>query len=252
MQQSCCEDSALADALTCPICTEILVQPCAFGPCNHNFCRSCLLHWADARLAHDLEEAHDDDEYAALLQETPLVCPVCRRNGLPPARAAGMYQTNKALDAAVKLVRQPAWPTCEAHGRRLDYYCFDCNEASCGHCAIIGKHRGHALRPIDEGLLTVLDAEIEVARDELDSWCKRRLATEGWCKRRVDRWYADGALAKQEGETVQSILRTLSADDLALDHYLGDSEGKCNRKACGRPFSRTSNLMATPDVVFRV
>ena len=172
----------LAESLTCPICFKILSHPCAIGPCNHTFCRTCLLAWADARIAQDLEDADDDDEeYTLLCQGTPLCCPVCRRVGLPATAFAHSYQVNQPMNAAlVALAQQQHSCTvvqCELHpGRPLELYCTDCNQPSCSHCGLFGRHRGHQLREVNEALLAELDTQIERSREEITAWAKRRVA----------------------------------------------------------------------------
>ena len=171
----------LAESLTCPICFKILSQPCAFGPCNHSFCRSCLVSWADARIAQDLDDIdEDDDDYALLCQGTPLTCPVCRRAGIPAAAVATSYQVNQPLHAALVALAQErscSAPHCELHpGRPLELYCADCNVVSCSHCGLFGRHRGHQLREVNEALLSELDGEIESNREQINAWAKRRVA----------------------------------------------------------------------------
>jgi len=172
----------LVESLTCPICFKILSHPCAIGPCNHTFCRTCLLAWADARIAQDLEDADDDDEeYTLLCQGTPLCCPVCRRVGLPATAFAHSYQVNQPMNAAlVALAQQQHSCTvvqCELHpGRPLELYCTDCNQPSCSHCGLFGRHRGHQLLEVNEALLTELDTQIERSREEITAWAKRRVA----------------------------------------------------------------------------
>jgi len=256
-------DDPLVEALTCPICFRILDQPCAFGPCNHTFCRSCLISWADARIAHDLEEAGDDDDYALLCQGTPLNCPVCRRTGLPSMSVASSYQTNAALEAAVAAMRtrHRSQPMCELHDRALDFYCADCNEASCGHCGLLGRHRGHQLRDVSEDLLSDLDAQIESSREKINSLCQRRVEfdrarmsmeqVESVCEVRVERAKAaspdfkDALWAQAQRAQADSLRANVLAEMLLASHDTGQPPaGRDGRELLSRDISASpvSNL----------
>ena len=173
--------SDLDEALTCPICLHRLSQPVSFGPCNHNYCMPCLISWADARLAHDMEDA--DDELAGFYADMPLHCPLCRQSGLPASSLASELQTNKALEAACAMVghsehsEQEEQHSCSAHRRRLEFYCVDCNQPVCGHCGLIGSHRDHSFREIGLPLLSYLDKEIALARAQLVASRRRQMVS---------------------------------------------------------------------------
>ncbi|RUS69352.1 hypothetical protein EGW08_022885 [Elysia chlorotica] len=62
---------------------------------------------------------------------------------------------------------QSASPTCEEHGRLIEYHCTDDNTAICSRCYIIGSHKNHSIISFEEKnkeLLNDIEIESETAQ----------------------------------------------------------------------------------------
>ena len=117
-------DPHLTDELECPICTDMLQEPCSLGNCQHTFCRKCIV---------DVIGTGDD-----VIGQVK--CPICRKRSRVPEE----LPENKLLKTVVDATRRATQEACPHHPEtRADYFCNTCDVITCDKCALLGGHRGH-------------------------------------------------------------------------------------------------------------
>ncbi|XP_036907459.1 E3 ubiquitin-protein ligase TRIM22-like isoform X2 [Sturnira hondurensis] len=122
------------DAVTCPICREVLKEPMSLD-CGHNFCQDCITA---------------ESESGNLL-ELECRCPVCQIRYQP-----WNLRINWQLAERVKKLREVNMSSqqprrrdlCEHHGENYDTFCKDDEKALCRLC--VQEHQGHQMSPIME------------------------------------------------------------------------------------------------------
>ena len=117
-------DPHLTDELQCPICMDMLQEPCSLGNCQHTFCRKCIV-----------DVIGTDDERTGQVK-----CPICRKR----SRVPDELPENKLLKTVVDATRRATQEACPHHPEtRAEYFCNTCDVITCDKCALLGGHRGH-------------------------------------------------------------------------------------------------------------
>ena len=131
--------------ITCTICQEHYNEP-KLLPCNHYFCKECILKQAFRAGA-----------------GKPFSCPECHEEVVVPIGSVDKLQTafftNRIQGSMVTLegaygevvhqesgtIAEESHPKkCPAHKEPLIVYCFDCGSLICSHC-MVKNHNGHKL-----------------------------------------------------------------------------------------------------------
>ncbi|XP_053418082.1 E3 ubiquitin-protein ligase TRIM21-like [Nycticebus coucang] len=119
------------EEVTCPICQDPFVDPVSIE-CSHSFCRECISQF-------------EKDEGS--------VCPVCQchfllRNLQPNHQVANMLENLRKMSLDTK--EDTPGARCAVHREKLHLFCEEDGKLLCCVCAQSGKHRDHAMVPIDE------------------------------------------------------------------------------------------------------
>ncbi|XP_077327909.1 E3 ubiquitin-protein ligase TRIM39-like [Lithobates pipiens] len=137
--------------LKCSVCLNIYTDPVMLR-CGHNFCRVCI----DGVL--DTQEGSGD-----------FFCPVCRKrfrsrpalqrnitlhniaeiflSAQPDQEKSGVFCTRHLLcDPTLSMESRK----CSVHKKILEYYCTEDETCICMSCCVIGGHKGHKMKSLDE------------------------------------------------------------------------------------------------------
>ncbi|KAL8596757.1 hypothetical protein ACOMHN_053853 [Nucella lapillus] len=100
---------------TCPLCDTVYLQYLhpKILPCNHTFCLSCI--------AEIYYPSRFSGEFA---------CPMCDTLTFVPPDGAEFMDPDYRM---IKLLRE-RYKTCEAHARKVKFYCMKCREDICEKC----------------------------------------------------------------------------------------------------------------------
>jgi hypothetical protein len=120
------------EELSCPECrlgydTEMHI-PCILS-CGHTYCKTCILSLASSDTIRCPE-----DNFTTLYNSI---------SGVP---------TNFALLHILKKLpcKKKSLSHCEVHNRPLDFACMDDKKKICSACAIVGGHKGHAIKLMED------------------------------------------------------------------------------------------------------
>ncbi|CAG9335016.1 unnamed protein product [Blepharisma stoltei] len=114
-------------ALQCTLCSNrynTADRIPRFLPCGHTFCNSCLI----SILAHPSPECPDDS--VAIPYSSPDLLP---KNVL-----------------LLKLVSKTKQILCTEHKKKLEYVCMTEKIKICSYCALLGAHKDHDVKPLEE------------------------------------------------------------------------------------------------------
>ena len=141
-------ESAISDALECPICQEDIKDPRLLA-CIHSFCLECLERYC--------RDAVEGDE---------MPCPVCRYEfQIPKEGVVGLpirTHAHKPFDGSH--LRRKRY--CEIHeDERIRMYCFDCKKNVCLVCCVeedkCKTHKFERIEEVVEQFSKSIDEEIE-------------------------------------------------------------------------------------------
>ena len=127
--------------LTCAICMDIFDHP-KLLPCSHTFCLECL---------EDLTSSNAQS----------FSCPICRELTRVPPGGVSAFKNNFYI-LPEDLERAKNWRLCMTHGKTLELYCTQCNEALCINCKLT-KHESHPTQDM-----------VEAADHAMSELCKDR------------------------------------------------------------------------------
>ncbi|XP_072186567.1 E3 ubiquitin-protein ligase TRIM7-like [Excalfactoria chinensis] len=128
----------LQDAVTCPMCLELLSQP-VLTPCGHCFCSAC---------------AH------RLLGSPPrtAACPGCRA-AIQPGSLRPVFPLGAVSELAAAMEEaaeeEAKRPRCPEHGEASGLFCQSCRRLLCTLCLRDGPHCGHRVVPAEEAAGTL-------------------------------------------------------------------------------------------------
>lgn len=118
--------------LSCPICTEIFLDPVVLL-CKHSFCRGCVKSWWQEKLVNE--------------------CPSCRERSSssdPPANSALKEQCKAFILRKRQAAAAAATACCSLHSEKLKLFCLDHQQPVCVVCRDSRAHDNHRFRPIGE------------------------------------------------------------------------------------------------------
>ncbi len=167
---SASSSSALSEELQCLICQDLFTDPVS-TPCEHNFCKSCLIQcWDNSQTykcpfcKETFSEKPDLEINTALRQNQSEIlcdicddikmkalkmCPVCQSSycetHLEPHQRATNLKKHKLIDPVENLEKY----ICQKHDKPLELFCRDDQTCVCLLCAVT-NHRNHNTVAVEE------------------------------------------------------------------------------------------------------
>ena len=112
-------------ALNCFLCAEGYNKTDKlprFLACGHTYCSECC---------------------GIIIQQVPCVCP----EDDSPISYSKIEEIPKNV-ALLKLIDKPS--LCAEHKKKLDYVCINCKSKICSHCALMGAHKEHEIKAMED------------------------------------------------------------------------------------------------------
>ena len=115
----------MESALSCYLCSEsynATNKVPRFLPCGHTYCSQCC---------------------EIILEQDPCICP---EDSFPIS-----YNNIEAIPknvALLKLIQKPN--ICIEHKKKLEYVCINCKIRICSHCALMGAHKDHEIKAMED------------------------------------------------------------------------------------------------------
>ncbi|XP_075061023.1 uncharacterized protein LOC142149600 [Mixophyes fleayi] len=173
----------LRQELDCSICLNIYTDPVSLR-CGHNFCRVCIDRLLDTQEGSGVYTCPDCraecQERPALIRNIPLCnivgrflstqpdqegtgifCTYCIHSPVPAAKSclhceASLCDNHLRVHSksAEHVLSDPSTSLgnrkCSVHKKILEYYCTEDAVCICVSCCLIGEHRGHQMKSLDE------------------------------------------------------------------------------------------------------
>ncbi|XP_075140857.1 E3 ubiquitin/ISG15 ligase TRIM25-like [Leptodactylus fuscus] len=162
----------LKDELNCSICLDPYTDPVSLR-CGHNFCRSCIVNVLDIQEADGVYSCPDcRAEYPERpgvgkkrklsdMEETGICCIYCIQSPVSAVKSCLQCELSlchEHLEAHNKSVNHILLePTvsfesrkCSTHNEVLKYYCPMDAACICVSCWVIGDHKGHDVKSLEE------------------------------------------------------------------------------------------------------
>ncbi|XP_073479467.1 E3 ubiquitin-protein ligase TRIM11-like [Aquarana catesbeiana] len=193
--------------LECSVCLNIYTDPVTLK-CGHNFCRVCIDRVLDTQegsggyscpecrekfpdrpalkknmklrnIAETFLSAHPDRE------ESGVFCTYCVDSPVPAVRSCLLCEVS-LCDKHLRVHKKSPEhilcdPTlsmesrkCSVHKKILEYYCTEDGSCACMSCYVIGEHKGHEMKSLDEAS----EKKKETLRNVLQKLLTKREETE--------------------------------------------------------------------------
>ncbi|KAM5192005.1 LOW QUALITY PROTEIN: uncharacterized protein ACMZJ9_004975 [Mantella aurantiaca] len=175
--------SHLQENLECSVCLDIYTDPVTLK-CGHNFCRICIHHVLDKqkgsggyscpecrvkfRKRPDLQKNITLCRILETLQitqrnqdKTEIFCTHCIHSAVPAVKSCLLCEASLCDNHLTVHSKLPDHvlcdPTtnletrkCSVHKKILEYYCTEDSACICVSCSLVGEHRGHQVKGLDE------------------------------------------------------------------------------------------------------
>lgn len=160
----------------CPVCSDVTQVP----PGGLQVDRSLQLvqeYWEDRKLQQNASlSGRTTPPLCGLCEEKPAsrrciqcdgdLCEAC----VVATHSKGFFKSHQIVDL---LEEKPATETslvarmiCDVHPQeKLSFYCLDCRMPVCSHCLILGDHKGHQQKHIEEAY--------DTGKDTLNAWVEK-------------------------------------------------------------------------------
>ncbi|XP_075061634.1 E3 ubiquitin/ISG15 ligase TRIM25-like [Mixophyes fleayi] len=233
--------SAMASAdlrqeLNCSICRNIYTDPVTLR-CGHNFCRVCIdrvLDTQEGSGVYTCPECRAEFQDRPVLEKNRKLCNIAEHVRSIPEEETGIFCTycihspvpalktclrceaslcdihckthNKSaehvlIDPTTSLEKRK----CSLHKKILEYYCTEDAVCICVSCCLIGEHRGHQMKSLDEAS----EKKKEKLRNVLQKLFTKREETERRVQSLQERRREDPEKESGVTETVTALFRDI-------------------------------------------